>query len=108
MKLKTLKGKEAKKETKKITVTKGTMKRRETRMESNGISASRDRMQTRRMESPRLNKKFQRLESIHQNLANQMIAMLNTLNKNIVSLGDSLMSARFGGDMMEKANLDIG
>ena len=37
-----------------------------------------------------------------------MIATLSTLNENIVSLGESLMSARFGRDMMEKASLDIG
>ena len=37
-----------------------------------------------------------------------MIATLHTLNENIVTLGDSLMRAKIGGDMMEKANLDIG
>ena len=37
-----------------------------------------------------------------------MIATLHTLNKNIVSLGDSLMKASLGGDMMEKTSLEIG
>ena len=37
-----------------------------------------------------------------------MIATLSTLNENIVSLQESLMSVGFGGDMMEKASLDIG
>ena len=33
---------------------------------------------------------------------------LHTLNENIVNLGDSLMRARFGRNMMEKASMDIG
>ena len=48
------------------------------------------------------------MESIHHNLANQMIATLHTQNENIVNLEDSLMRAGLGGDMMEKASLDIG
>ena len=43
-----------------------------------------------------------------QNLANQVIATLNTLNQNINSLGESLMNARFGGEKEEKARLDFG
>ena len=57
MKLKTLRGKNARKETKKTTVTRGTMKRRETRMEANDTAVSRITMLTRRTELPRLNKK---------------------------------------------------
>lgn len=48
------------------------------------------------------------MEPFHRNLANQVIATLNTLNENIISLGDSLISAGFGGDKMEKKKLDIG
>ena len=44
----------------------------------------------------------------HQNLANQVIATLNTLNENINSLGESLMRVGFGRKMMEKTSLDIG
>ena len=48
------------------------------------------------------------MEFSHQDLANQVIATLNTLNENINSLGESLMSTGFGEEMMEKASLDIG
>ena len=44
MKLKTLRGNETRKETRITTMTRGTMKRRETRMEANGIAASRNIM----------------------------------------------------------------
>ena len=57
MKLKTLREKKDKKQTRKIAMTRGTMKRRETRMEANGIAASKDTMQTKRKKSPRLNNK---------------------------------------------------
>ena len=58
MKLKTLRGKEARKEANKRAMTRGTIKRREAKMEANGTAMSRDIMLTRRIESPRLNKKF--------------------------------------------------
>lgn len=47
------------------------------------------------------------MEFSHQNLANKVISTLNTLNENINSLGESLMSAGFGGEKMEKASLGI-
>ena len=54
MKLKTLRGNKARKETRITTVTRGTMKRRETRMKANNKAVSRDTMLTKRIESPRL------------------------------------------------------
>ena len=48
------------------------------------------------------------MEFSHQNLSNQVIATLNTLNENINSLGESLMNVGFGGEQMEKASLDFG
>ena len=57
MKLKTLRGNEARKETRITAVTRGIMKRRETRMKASNTVASRDIMPTRRTKSPRLNKK---------------------------------------------------
>ena len=51
MKLKTLREKEARK----IVVTRGTMKRRETRMEANSIAASRNTMLNRRTKLPKSN-----------------------------------------------------
>ena len=48
------------------------------------------------------------MEFSNQNLANQVIDTLITLNENINSLGESLMSVEFGEKMMDKASLDIG
>ena len=59
MQLKTLRGKEARKEASKRVVTRGTMKRREARM----TATSKDIILTRRIESPRLNEKSKRWSS---------------------------------------------
>ena len=57
MKLKTLRGKEARKEANERATTRGIMKGREARMEVDGTTVSRDTILTKRTESPRLNKK---------------------------------------------------
>ena len=41
-------------------------------------------------------------------LTKQIVDTLHTLNENIVNLGDSLMKANFGGEMMQKTKMDTG
>ena len=47
------------------------------------------------------------MEISNQNLANQVIATLNTLNENITSLSESLKNVRIGGEKHERANEDF-
>lgn len=44
-------------------------------------------------------KRMQNLETFNHNMANQMLTILNSLNENIISLGDKLKSRGF---IMEK------
>ena len=48
------------------------------------------------------------MELSHQNLANQVIATLNTLNENIICFGESLMNTGYDKEKEEKAKLDFG
>ena len=46
------------------------------------------------------------MESFNQNLANQMLTILNTLNENIINLGGMLKTRGLGVEMNEKDNDD--
>ena len=47
------------------------------------------------------------MEVFNQNLANQVIATLNTLNENINSLGESLKNIGIGKEKEDKASMDF-
>ena len=47
------------------------------------------------------------MEVFNQNLANQVIATLNTLNENINSLGESLKNIGIGKENEDKVSMDF-
>ena len=56
----------------------------------------------------KVEKRVQQMDFSNQNLANQVIATLNTVNENINSLDESLKKARIGREKDDKASMDFG
>ena len=55
----------------------------------------------------KVEKRVQRMEISNQNLSNQVIDTLNTLNENINILGESLKNAGIGKEKEERINDDF-
>ena len=52
-------------------------------------------------------KRVQQMDVSNQNLANQVTTILNTLNKNINSLGESLRNIGIGKEKEDKVSMDF-